>query len=115
MEKMRFIFTEKSFYLEEGGLLSGELQAWQEEFIKDKEYAWYLLGLKGCPPDADTVAGLEAAVPFVIGAEYLDGKWVGRACAGAYFLSSCGERGNVPSSEAYGSGSLSVPERNSCD
>lgn len=49
-EKMRFIFTEKSFYPEEGGSLSGELQAWQEEFRKDKEYAWYLLGLKGCPP-----------------------------------------------------------------
>ncbi len=50
---MRFIITEKSFYMEEGGVLSGELQAWQEAFMKDKEYAWYLLGLKGCPPDAD--------------------------------------------------------------
>lgn len=50
---MRFIITEKSFYMEEGGTLSEELQAWQEEFKKDKEYAWYLLGLKGCPPDAD--------------------------------------------------------------
>ena len=49
---MRFIITEKSFYMEEGGTLSEELQAWQEEFKKDKEYAWYLLGLKGCPyPD----------------------------------------------------------------
>ena len=50
---MRFIITDKSFYLEDGGVLSGEMQAWQEEFKKDKEYAWYLLGLKGCPPDAD--------------------------------------------------------------
>ena len=111
---MRFIITEKSFYMEEGGVLSGELQAWQEAFMKDKEYAWYLLGLKGCPPDADismrflckvaesyfrcltslpelelskektevlwdveTVSRLETAVPFIIGAEYLDGKWFG--------------------------------------
>ena len=44
---MRFIFTEKTFYLEEGGILSEELQAWQEEFKKDKKYAWYLLVLKG--------------------------------------------------------------------
>lgn len=50
---MRFIITDKSFYLEEGGVLSSELQAWQEEFKRDKEYAWYLLGLKGCPSDAD--------------------------------------------------------------
>ncbi len=113
---MRFIITEKSFYMEEGGVLSGELQAWQEAFMKDKEYAWYLLGLKGCPPDADismrflckvaesyfrclislpelelskektevlwdveTVSRLETAVPFIIGAEYLDGKWFGSA------------------------------------
>ena len=50
---MRFIITEKSFYMEEGGALSEELQVWQEEFKRDKEYAWYLMGLKGCPPDAD--------------------------------------------------------------
>ena len=157
---MRFIITEKSFYMEEGGALSEELQVWQEEFKRDKEYAWYLMGLKGCPPDADismrflsrvaesyfrcltslpelelsrekteffrdadTVSRLEAAVPFMIGAEYLDGKWIDRAfdglhnifqrgncgipryggnvsggteptaaCAGAYFLSPCGEQ-----------------------
>lgn len=118
---MRFIITEKSFYMEEGGLLSEELQAWQEEFKKDKVYAWYLLGLKGCPPDADismrflgrvaesyfrcltslpelelsrektevlldadTISRLEAAVPFIIGAEYLDEKWIGRAFAGLH-------------------------------
>lgn len=116
---MRFIFTEKTFYLEEGGILSEELQAWQEEFKKDKKYAWYLLGLKGCPPDADismrflykvaesyfrcltslpelelsrektevlldadTAAVLQAAVPFVIGAEYLDDRWIGNAFVG---------------------------------
>lgn len=115
---MRFIITEKSFYLEEGGVLSEKLQAWQEEFKKDKEYAWYLLGLKGCPPEADismrflcrvaesyfqcltglpelelsrektevlldtdTIVRLEAAVPFMIGAEYLDDKWISRAFA----------------------------------
>ena len=144
---MRFIITEKSFYMEEGGVLSEELQAWQEEFKKGKEHAWYLLGLKGCPSDADismrflgrvaesyfrcltslpelelsrektevsldadTVSRLETAVPFIIGAEYLDEKWIGRAfgglhggnvsgrtesaaaCAGAYFLSPCGEQ-----------------------
>ncbi|MDE6600920.1 MAG: ATP-dependent helicase, partial [Lachnospiraceae bacterium] len=113
---MRFIITEKSFYMEEGGVLSEELQAWQEEFKKDKGYAWYLLGLKGCPSDADssmrflcrvtesyfrcltslpelelsrektevfldvdTVSRLEAETPFIIGAEYLDEKWIGRA------------------------------------
>ncbi|MFG6337385.1 MAG: DEAD/DEAH box helicase family protein, partial [Lachnospiraceae bacterium] len=118
---MRFIITEKSFYMEEGGTLSEELQAWQEEFKKDKEYAWYLLGLKGCPPDADisirflyrvaegyfrcltslpelelsrektevlldadTVSKLEAAVPFIIGAEYLDEKWIRTAFAGLH-------------------------------
>lgn len=115
---MRFIISEKSFYIEEGGVLSRELQAWQEEFKKDKDYAWYLLGLKGCPPDADismrflgrvaenyfrcltslpelevsrektdvlldadTVSRLEASVPFMIGAEYLDGKWISSAFA----------------------------------
>ena len=113
---MRFIITEKSFYMEDGGVLSEELQVWRKEFKRDKEYAWYLLGLKGCPPDADismrflsrvaesyfrcltslpalelsrentefygdadTVSKLEAAVPFMIGAEYLDGKWIDRA------------------------------------
>lgn len=50
---LRFIFTEKGFYFEDSGKLSRELQAWQEEFKKDKEYAWFLLGLKGCPVDAD--------------------------------------------------------------
>ncbi len=113
---MRFIIKEKSFYMEDGGALSEELQVWQKEFKKDKEYAWYLLGLKGCPSDADismrflgrvaegyfrcltslpelelsrekteffgdadTVSRLEAAVPFMIGAEYLDRKWIDRA------------------------------------
>lgn len=110
---MRFIITQKSFYMEEGGVLSGELQAWQEEFKKDREYAWYLLGLKGCPADADismrflcrvaesyfrcltslpelelsrektevcldtdTAARLEEMVPFMVGTEYLDKKWI---------------------------------------
>ena len=50
---MRFIITDKGFNMEEGGALSEELQAWQEEFKKEKEHAWYLLGLKGCPSDAD--------------------------------------------------------------
>lgn len=115
---MRFVFTEKGFYPEENGILSEELQTWRSEFEKDREYAWYLLGLKGCPkdadismrflcrvaeryfeqltslpelelsrentqlrPDAETIAALEAGVPFVIGAEYLDSKWFGRAFA----------------------------------
>lgn len=43
---MRFIIKEKSFYMEDGGALSEELQVWQKEFKKDKEYAWYFAGVK---------------------------------------------------------------------
>lgn len=148
---MRFIFTEKSFYLEEGGLLSEELQVWQEEFKKNREYAWYLLGLKGCPPDADIsmrflcrvaegyfrlltsqpglelsrektelfpnadiVAGLEASVPFMIGAEYLDGKWIGSAFAGLHAIFQreiAAYSGTVAMYLAEQSQLLRVPER----
>ena len=148
---MRFIFTEKSFYLEEGSALSRELQAWQEEFQKDKEFAWYLLGLKGCPPDADismrflgrvaegyfrcltslpelelsrektevladrdTVARLEEAVPFVIGAEYLDGKWISRGFAGLHAIFQreiAAYQGTVAMYLAEQSQQLRVPER----
>ena len=148
---MRFIFTEKSFYLEEGVSLSEELQAWQGEFKKDKGYAWYLLGVKGCPPDADismrflgrvaesyfrcltslpelelsrektkvipdadTVAGLEASVPFVIGAEYLDGKWIGSAFAGLHTIFQreiAVYTGTVAMYLAEQSQQLRVPER----
>lgn len=148
---MRFIFTEKGFYLEEGDMLSEELQVWQEEFKKDKEYAWYLLGLKGCPPDADIsmrflgriaegyfrcltslpeleisrektevlpdadiVAGLETAVPFVIGAEYLDGKWIGSAFAGLHTIFQreiAAYTGTVAMYLAEQSQQLRVPER----
>lgn len=148
---MRFIFTEKSFYIEEGGQLSRELQAWQEEFQKDKEYAWYLLGLKGCPADADismrflcrvadsyfrcltslpeleisrektevrldadTVLALEAAVPFVIGAEYLDSRWIGGAFAVLHNIFKkeiAAYSGTVAMYLAEQSQQLRVPER----
>ena len=148
---MRFIFTEKNFYLEEGDTLSGDLQVWQEEFKKDKEYAWYLLGLKGCPPDSDismrflcrvaeayfrcltslpelalsrertevladrdTVAGLEAAVPFVIGAEYLGGKWICNAFSSLHTIFQreiAAYTGTVAMYLAEQSQQLRVPER----
>lgn len=148
---MRFIFTEKGFYPEEGGLLSEELQVWQEEFKKDREYAWYLLGLKGCPPDADIsmrflcrvaegyfrlltsqpglelsrektellpnadiIAGLETAVPFMIGAEYLDEKWIGSAFAGLHAVFQreiAAYPGTVAMYLAEQSQQLRVPER----
>ena len=149
--KMRFIITDKSFYLEEGGVLSRELQAWQEEFKKDKVFAWYLLGLKGCPPDADismrflgrvaesyfqcltslpelelsrertevsldadTAARLEAAVPFMIGAEYLDGKWLSSAFTGLHDIFQreiAAYSGSVAMYLAEQSQQLRVPER----
>lgn len=148
---MRFIITEKSFYLEEGGVLSRELQAWQEEFKKDKVFAWYLLGLKGCPPDADitmrflgrvaesyfqcltslpelelsrertevsldadTAARLEAAVPFMIGAEYLDEKWLSSAFARLHDIFQreiAAYSGSVAMYLAEQSQQLRVPER----
>lgn len=149
--KMRFIITDKSFYLEEGGVLSRELQAWQEEFKKDKVFAWYLLGLKGCPADADismrflgrvaesyfqcltslselelsrertevsldadTAARLEAAVPFLIGAEYLDEKWLRSAFAGLHDIFQreiAAYSGSVAMYLAEQSQQLRVPER----
>lgn len=137
--------------MEEGGALSEELQVWQEEFKRDKEYAWYLMGLKGCPPDADismrflsrvaesyfrcltslpelelsrekteffrdadTVSRLEAAVPFMIGAEYLDGKWIDRAFDGLHNIFQreiAAYQGTVEMYLAEQSQQLRVPER----
>lgn len=34
---MRVVFTEKNFYLEDGGALSGEMQAWREEFSRSQK------------------------------------------------------------------------------
>ncbi len=113
---MKIIFTEKDFYVEDSGPLSAEMKRWLEEFQKDKYHAWYLLGLKGCPADADislrflcrvaesyfekltslpeleparehteafpddeTLQKLQEAIPFVIGAEYLDDGWMRNA------------------------------------
>jgi len=52
-KQMRVIFTEEDFYTEESTEASDELRIWQEEFKKDRHYAWYLLGQRGCPKDAD--------------------------------------------------------------
>lgn len=113
---MKIIFTEKDFYVEDSGPLSAETERWLGEFQKDKYHAWYLLGLKGCPADADislrflcrvaesyfdkltslpeleparehtevfpddeTLQKLQEAVPFVIGAEYLNDGWMRNA------------------------------------
>lgn len=91
---MRFIITEKSFYMEEGGALSGELRAWQEEFKMDKGYAWYLLGLKGCPADADISMRFlcRVAESYFRCLTLFGGAESAAACTGTYFLSSCEEQ-----------------------
>ena len=148
---MRFIITDKGFNMEEGGALSEELQAWQEEFKKEKEHAWYLLGLKGCPSDADismrflcrvaesyfhcltslpelelsrektevfldtdTFESLEVTVPFMIGAEYLDRKWIASAFAILHDIFQreiAAYSGTVAMYMAEQSQQLRVPER----
>lgn len=64
--------------------------------------------------DADTVLALEAAVPFVIGAEYLDSKWIGGAFAVLHDIFKkeiAAYQGTVAMYLAEQSQQLRVPER----